>query len=206
MVTGLTFGFYITRANDGFLEYTNGIGGVGSEYANDGVMRIREGVGVEYPLGGGVFTPRVLNCIVHYSSEVTSGLSYQWSPTGGTGGSALVTPNQDITYTLTATVDGCEGSGDAAVSMTVGIEEVLKNNFKVFPNPANNMINLTTIDPVELSSIELMEVSGRVVYSQSPNSLVSQTQIPVSQLANGIYFLRLKMNDGEATFRVAVQK
>jgi len=206
MVAGQTFGFYITRIDNDNLSYTFGAGGVGTEFANDGVMRIRVGSGVQFPLGGFLFPNRVLNCIVHYSSEVTSGVSYSWQPTGGIGGSALVTPNQDITYTLTATVDGCDGVGDASVSMAVGIEEVLKNNFKVFPNPANNMINLTAVDPVDLSSIELMEIGGRIVYSQSPNSLISQMQIPVSQLADGIYFLRLKMNDGEATFRVVVQK
>lgn len=206
MVSGQTFGIYITRTDGGYLRYSNSSNSVGTEFVSNGIMNVKVGTGVQYPLNVVNYPERMLNCIVHHSAETSSGTTYSWSPEGGTGGSAMVSPNQDVTYTLTATVNGCDGQGSADVSMTVGVEEVLENMFKVYPNPATDVVTISANEPVDVRSINVFDMSGKVVYSSAPNRTVSSMELPVSSLAEGMYGVQLSMDEGVANFRFMVQK
>jgi hypothetical protein len=75
--------------------------------------------------------------------------------------------------------------------------EVVKEQdyFKVYPNPANNLI---TIELVEYGkdcfncSIVITDLLGKII---SENSLEQTTPIGLNDLPNGIYFISIKEND-----------
>lgn len=61
----------------------------------------------------------------------------------------------------------------------------INNNVVIYPNPTNNNI---TISNNSLVGVQIMSLSGNVVYSQKHNGMIN---INVENLSNGIYILNL---------------
>jgi len=58
-----------------------------------------------------------------------------------------------------------------------------------------------------IESIEMINPAGQIVIKIKQNLVAEQTQIDISQLTDGIYILKLKMqNSSYKTFRVIVKK
>lgn len=72
----------------------------------------------------------------------------------------------------------------------------------IFPNPANNTVNLSTVTiPEEISIIAL---DGKVIKVWNPTTLNSQ--LDVSDYDNGVYFVRIVSNNITTTERLLVSK
>ncbi len=79
-------------------------------------------------------------------------------------------------------------------SYFIGVEEngpsTGSGTFVVYPNPVSNILHIEgDIDGGQLSIYDLM---GRIVYQSEYH-----TEIPVSQLNDGLYFLSITTNDGQ---------
>ena len=89
-----------------------------------------------------------------------------------------------------------------ATAQGVGIENHLLNNIAIYPNPANNVVNVEcTMNNVQLEGIEVIDVYGKVVRTVvgANNYSPMQTRINVSDLAAGMYFVRVTTDAGTAT-------
>ncbi len=200
---GQTMGIHITRTDGvGANLYYSNSSPVGTVFTSDANLSIKSGTGIVAPFAT-AYPDRMLNTIVHYEAENPAGLNYSWAPTGGTGGSALVTPNSDVTYTVTVDDGVCEGTGDVSVSMALGIEDDLAAGIAVYPNPATDNITLQAEQPLNVEHIVLMDLSGKAVYQLVPSGTFTTATIPVSQLATGMYLLQLNI-DGQLTNRKVV--
>lgn len=80
---------------------------------------------------------------------------------------------------------------------TVGIEENEASSFRVFPNPATNMIN---VEAQGYEQYQLVNMLGQTVSSNSLNN--GTAQINVSNLSNGVYFVRLINGNNVETIKV----
>ncbi|RLD49598.1 MAG: hypothetical protein DRJ05_20750, partial [Bacteroidetes bacterium] len=79
-----------------------------------------------------------------------------------------------------------------------------RDNFKVFPNPAKNILNIIQNRNTNWPqlSISITDLSGRVVVNEQLNSVASkQYQVNIADLQNGIYFIHLKSNDQSSVLR-----
>ena len=75
---------------------------------------------------------------------------------------------------------------------TTGIEEeTAANAVSIYPNPASTMLN---VHAENYSNVQIINFLGQVVYSA--NITANDFQINVSNLSNGVYFIRL---NGETT-------
>ena len=73
-------------------------------------------------------------------------------------------------------------------SLFTGFEEVAFQNLKVFPNPANDLINIER-NSSETVDFQIIDLLGRVLLS---DQLTSQNQsFNVSKLEKGLYFLKV---------------
>ena len=70
---------------------------------------------------------------------------------------------------------------------------------KVYPNPAQNMLHVKGDD---LTQVEVFNIMGQSVMNINENI----EAIDISCLQNGIYFVRLKTNDGEKTVKLVIEK
>ena len=82
-----------------------------------------------------------------------------------------------------------------------GIEDYLLNSINLYPNPANDIINVQcTMENVEVKALEVFDVYGKLINTVETVCTPSlQTQINVSGLANGMYFVRVTTEQGVVT-------
>lgn len=84
--------------------------------------------------------------------------------------------NPDINQTLVIE----EGS-------TVGVSEVLSNEIKLYPNPANDIVRLDVNKSGVLNYISIFDLSGKLIRSEQ----IFNAQFDISDLAPGMYNVRI---------------
>jgi minor extracellular serine protease Vpr len=89
----------------------------------------------------------------------------------------------------------------AALQQTVGIEELNAANINLYPNPATDQITVQADRTI--TAIHITDISGRVVATQPVNA--TQTQVDVSTLASGVFFVRLETDGGTITKKLLIQ-
>jgi len=143
--------------------------------------------------------------------DVTS-WNIQYRPVGGALASATSTTNSYnitgltglTTYEIQVQADCGDGNvSDWCTAITaqttnVGIEEYLLNSISLFPNPANDVINVQcTMNNVQVTALEVFDVYGKLI--NTVNVIDNPTQINVSNLASGMYFVRVTTEEGTVT-------
>jgi uncharacterized repeat protein (TIGR03803 family) len=102
------------------------------------------------------------------------------------------------TYTDLLDFNGTNGShpagGFVMVEMPTGISSITQPSFSVYPNPANEEINIGFVKASH-RSIALRNVTGEIVYSTENSSL--QQHIDISKLPRGIYMVEIKEDSGK---------
>lgn len=91
----------------------------------------------------------------------------------------------------------------------VGQEELTtQNTLLPYPNPASNMLRVPVRKGVEGKvTIEVMDVTGKVVLSENNTIGNEPLRINVASIANGSYFFKLTFADGTVdTFKVSVNR
>lgn len=82
-----------------------------------------------------------------------------------------------------------------SVDRPLSSETFFKNNFSIYPNPVNNVLNVTMKNEININSVSITDLNGRVILlSNSTN-----TSIDVSNLSSGVYFVSIETNEGKGT-------
>lgn len=92
---------------------------------------------------------------------------------------------------------------------SVGIHDHAYADFKVYPNPTNGILHVQcTMDNVQLSGtqIHIVDMYGKLVRTVEMRHSTSPQQIDVSDLANGVYFVKLMAEDRVIAARKVVKK
>ena len=107
----------------------------------------------------------------------------------------LNVPNSDTILGIV-----CWASCDPCVAVPPsGIEDVL-NNVLIYPNPAYNIINISS--SVNIEKVEILDVVGRVVKSQVVSSnLIS---IETSDLKTNVYFINYTINGATISKKIII--
>lgn len=109
---------------------------------------------------------------------------------------------QSFAVVFTAT-DECGSSSSITATMTIlgntitSINTTTADQFKVFPNPAEQYLTLVTADPKTINGqVDLYDAYGNLVLSTTGS--MNELQIAVDMFASGIYFLHI--NTGKFSF------
>jgi hypothetical protein len=117
------------------------------------------------------------------------------------------TPDADGTYFL-----GIHATSDDATSLLIlfdvamtggpaGVDEVLASKFSVFPNPANNVINIANAENILVNGVVITDLNGRTVKSTNYNG-VTEAQINIADLASGMYMMTVSSDKGTMTKKI----
>ena len=138
----------------------------------------------------------------------------QYRPVNGTLSYATATTNS---YTITGLIPETEyqiqvqtncGNGNlsewssiATATTTVGIANWLANSVTLYPNPANEYIDIRVDGDLNVTMMEVYDVFGKVIRTVvgANNDSPLPTRINVSGLADGMYFMRVTTTGGVVT-------
>ena len=73
------------------------------------------------------------------------------------------------------------------------------NNLDVYPNPSNNIFNITfNVDNLLHLNIKIINVLGKIVYTEEKQQFIGEytKQISLDDYVNGIYFLEIETDNG----------
>lgn len=104
-------------------------------------------------------------------------------------GTMLITKSDGSTFQITVKQEGAAS----------GISVIAENEFTIYPNPAHDQINIESVDHF-ITKVEIIDMLGKVVYSYNTNGANSLT-LPVSQLENAMYLIRMTTVDNEVVYK-----
>lgn len=79
-----------------------------------------------------------------------------------------------------------------AEDQAIGIKEKINSNeFSIYPNPANDIVNINSVIPN--TTIKIINLSGQLIHSIEASD--SMETIRIGNLSNGLYFIEVEMNN-----------
>lgn len=121
--------------------------------------------------------------------------SYLWS-TGETTATITVEPEETTSYSVIGTKDGCEGSAEFTVVVTVGLEENENNNANIYPNP--------TSGNMQIESKGMREISVFMPNGQCLENIIVNEDVyalDMSRYKSGVYYLRITNSDSVRVYK-----
>ncbi|MFN8273856.1 MAG: choice-of-anchor J domain-containing protein [Flavobacteriaceae bacterium] len=121
--------------------------------------------------------------VVGLSSETDCKLAFRYYVTnggsGGTNGNAV-------------------GIDALTINRTLSTDDFFSGNFTAYPNPSSDILKIANNTNVNVNSIEITDMNGRVV--KQVKGMVDQ--ISVSELNAGVYFLKITSDKGTGTTKI----
>lgn len=162
--------------------------------------------------------------IADFSKTSFSGSIHFWNNSVGLGSSnwyfedGTFTNQRDPSYYFTTTGDQevtlivTNGCSSDTMTKTIFVYEVGIDNpawsegMMPHPNPATDQLKISLPENQEFESIELYDISGKLVASQGIGDFNNISALNISQLATGTYLLKVNHQNGEtANFKVVKQ-
>jgi len=140
---------------------------------------------VQYRTGNGSFTPINATTNTYVITGLTPETTYEIQVQA-----VCSEDNMSEWATITAT------------TLADGVNSYLENNVVLYPNPAKEVINVQcTLNDAQWNgaTLEVLDVYGKLLQTLKADSEI--TQINVSNLANGMYFVRMTTEQGVVTKR-----
>jgi hypothetical protein len=141
----------------------------------------------------------------------TGGVSYQWTSSSSSllyaGSPISDMPVTSTIYTVTGTdIHGCTNKATFLqnVSECTDINSLSGDvlSTRVFPNPTTGQLIIESRTHTE-KQIELLDVTGRIIISNTSN--MDRMQMNLSELASGMYYLKIKSEEKPEVIRVLKQ-
>ncbi len=146
------------------------------------------------------FSAIINNLGVQFLNNSTGATEYNWNFGDGNvssdnNPSHNYGTNGSYTVTLEASNGNCTDVHTFEVLVT-GTEEIMSQNISLYPNPAQDQINI--VCPAQ-STLVLTNVTGQII--NTIQNTKNQEVVNVSDLANGVYFVRIFNNNDVTTLK-----
>jgi PKD repeat protein len=146
------------------------------------------------------FSAIINNLGVQFLNNSTGAIGYNWNFGDGNVSSENnpshnYGTNGSYTVTLEASNGNCTDVHTFEVLVT-GTEEIMNENISLYPNPAQDQINISC--PAQ-STLVMTNVTGQII--STIQNTKNQEVMNVSELANGIYFVRIVNNNVVTTIK-----
>ena len=197
--TGYTFKAFITY---------NGTTVYGSEMTFTTLPEDVQPCDVPTGLTAGDITGESITISWDNNPDVTN-WNIQYRPQGGQLSTASSNTNSytitGLTNNTTYQIQVQANCGDGNLSdwspainvTTTGIENWLDNSVTLYPNPAKEYVDIRVDGDLNVTMMEVYDVYGKLINAM--NVIENPTRINVSNLANGMYFVRVTTEAGMVT-------
>ncbi len=178
----------------GWYKYTP----VGNDSMLIAFLLTRTVAGVKDTVGGVVFTHKT--AVSSYTQFVLP-IKYNVNVTGNPD-------TMNIVLLSSATATGGTGTtlmvDDLALDYGNGIEENSAIDYRIYPNPASDILTISTNETKKLPvTVKIYNLTGQEVYSESYKNEDSHT-ITLSRFKDGMYFVKISGNTINKTEKVLI--
>ncbi len=125
----------------------------------------------------------------------------------GDGFSNSFKPNNYLSGLMLVLFNGGNGDGFAVNNYTTAltldiVEQLIKMDVLLYPNPASQIVTIKTNDNIVITSVEVYDISGKKIGMELSN----ENSLDVSNLADGIYLLNIFSESGGVRKRLIIKK
>ena len=92
---------------------------------------------------------------------------------------------------------------DLDITSVLSNSDFLSSNLTVYPNPANNVLNISNSVNATINNVDVTDLNGRVIKSVKVNA--TEGQISVSDLAAGMYMVKITTDQGTGVKKIVKQ-
>lgn len=89
----------------------------------------------------------------------------------------------------------------SVTTASASVDSALAGSFSVYPNPATDVLNISNSINAEINAITITDLNGRTVKQITTNGSVD-SQINISDLNTGVYFVNINSNEGSLTKKI----
>ena len=152
------------------------------------------------------------------SLYISQNTTYNWdlgynNTTANTAMASIVYPWSDpsalATYTVTLTIDngcGVDVQQKDYSPDVLGINAIAEGSFGLYPNPASDNVNFVLDDAASAQgTVQVMDISGRVLASQIIAAGQLNGEINLSELASGSYLVKISV-DGNSSVNALIKQ
>ncbi len=108
--------------------------------------------------------------------------------------------------------DGCNGVDgwyldeiviyNCSAALSVAENDIIKENIKVFPNPADNMFTIKRLTSISLQNARINDINGRLIKQIDLSQMQNTLDVDISEVASGIYFMEVSSDLGKGTIKL----
>jgi hypothetical protein len=107
-----------------------------------------------------------------------------------------------IRATINTTRSNIKRKNQIDTLLITGIDNTLLNEIAVYPNPADDVLNIELPEQLKIKQMQLINSLGQIVWSQKPES--NLMTIDVAALPKGIYLLAVETENGILKKKIVV--
>ncbi len=97
---------------------------------------------------------------------------------------------------------------EKTLEVTVNIDEVVKSDryIKLYPNPANNVVTIELEEELQMHTLMVQDITGRIVLEQTFVETTSNVRLSTQSLASGLYQVVIDTNEGRFVRKLEIIK
>jgi len=129
--------------------------------------------------------------------------------TGNYNPSSIVSPSGEMMIVFISNNSQTENGWKAhyITGPSVGIHEVQKKAYNIYPNPANTYLNIKTLNTNDISNIQLLGLDGKIIRSYNNFNINNNViKIELNEINNGIYMLHIISNNSSSIEKIIIHK
>ena len=109
--------------------------------------------------------------------------------TGTNGPNGPATPCTNVTINGIPEVLAVGETEDYTINIVdnLSIDDFNHDQFSIYPNPAQNVINIESKDNLNIESVKIVDLSGKLIIEKTQNT----NQVDIVNLSNGVYIVEV---------------
>jgi hypothetical protein len=133
---------------------------------------------------------------------------YSWLWNTGESTQSISADTSVLSYwCVVSDVNGCF-SDTSSFSISLGVDEVSDSRLLIYPNPTKGILNIE-FDNIDnkISSLSIVDILGDIIYNENIDNKTFKysTKIDLLKYANGIYFVKLKIENKFVLRKIILQ-
>jgi extracellular elastinolytic metalloproteinase len=82
-------------------------------------------------------------------------------------------------------------------------ENELDNAISLFPNPTSGVITLLNNSNIDIHTLTIMDINGRIIQRVDIEGTTTSTNFSVASLAQGMYFVKIETDTASIVKKIA---